>query len=316
MSKQFQVKDAPPAEEFWKKYSPRFEFPLSTVAAVLLHVAVGAFVVFVLFRLANHTPDRVAVPLTLVDSGFDDHGAGVETPGGTNAEHQGETNPLKPQDTDLLPDPTVLPLPTAPMPDLPIPTDPNADGAAIPNNSAFSKFDKLVPKGIPGGRRGEGDPKGNGPVAGPDSTAARTQRWVLRFRTASGQDYVNQLAVMGGTIVVPVPPENKEFVYFPNLRNLKNVRPPTLEDTRLIAKQIKFGDSRKDSVAGVVAALNLSFTPKSFWAVFPKGIEDELDRKERAYRNRRPEDIAETIFRVRVLATGVEIVVEDQLVKR
>ena len=29
----------PPDEEFWEKYSPHYEFPLSTVGSIALHIA-------------------------------------------------------------------------------------------------------------------------------------------------------------------------------------------------------------------------------------------------------------------------------------
>ena len=50
-------------------------------------------------------------------------------------------------------------------------------------------------------------------------------------------------------------------------------------------------DTRPDSVRGVCEVLGVKEpNVKSFWAFFPKGLEDELDRKEKGYRNRRPEE--------------------------
>jgi hypothetical protein len=121
---------------------------------------------------------------------------------------------------------------------------------------------------------------------------------------------------MGATIVVPVPPENKQVMYFPDLKNVSSGRIATDADTHVIARQVKFSDGRADSVRGVTSALRLNFSPKVFWAVFPKNIEEELERKERGYRNRRPEDIEETIFRITVSGGSVTIVVDDQQVKR
>ena len=105
-------------------------------------------------------------------------------------------------------------------------------------------------------------------------------------------------------------------MYFPDLKNSKTGRLATAADTRVVASQIKFSDGRPDSVSGVTSALRLDFRPKVFWAVFPKNIEEELDRKERGYRNRRPEDIEETIFSVKVSGGNYDITVADQSIKR
>ena len=47
-----------PSEAFWEKYNKRLEFPLSTVSAILLHVLIGAVIVFGIFRLMNTEADR------------------------------------------------------------------------------------------------------------------------------------------------------------------------------------------------------------------------------------------------------------------
>ena len=51
--------DGPPEEAFWDKYNKRLEFPLSTVSAVLVHVLIGAVIVFGIFHLMDREADRV-----------------------------------------------------------------------------------------------------------------------------------------------------------------------------------------------------------------------------------------------------------------
>lgn len=150
----------------------------------------------------------------------------------------------------------------------------------------------------------------------PNSTHNRSLRWVLRFRVTDGRDYVAQLRLVGAEILVPLPPDNKEAHVFPDLNDLKKGRTATADDLKRLAGKVKFSDTRREQVAEVVAALGLDAKPKEFWAFFPKELEDELARKEKAYRNRKPEDIEETIFRVTVRAGKLEIVVDDQRVKR
>ena len=105
-------------------------------------------------------------------------------------------------------------------------------------------------------------------------------------------------------------------MYFPDLKNLKSGRVATDADMSELKKYLNFSDGRKESVEGVVKVLGLDFTPKAFWAVFPKPVEDELGRKEHGYRNRRSEDIAETIFTVTIRNGKADVVVIDQTAKR
>ena len=57
-------------------------------------------------------------------------------------------------------------------------------------------------------------------------------------------------------------------------------------------------------------------TPTAFWAFFPKELEEKLARMETGYRNRRSEDIEETIFRVTIRGGSYELVVDDQRIKK
>ena len=103
-------------------------------------------------------------------------------------------------------------------------------------------------------------------------------------------------------IVFPRPEDGKLLVYY----SLGNSVPGALRDGGLaddsfqnvLASKIRFSDARRDAVQGVAGAVNLDFTPRTFWAFFPKDLEDKLARLETGYRNKRSEDIEETIFRI------------------
>jgi hypothetical protein len=315
----------PPEEEFWDRYNRRLEFPLSTVTAVLLHVAVGALLIFVLVRLMDHGPDKSSVPVKLIQlTGDDDVGDGSPGSGRTAEEvKQGENQFLKQQ--NILPTPESLAEAREAIKRMVL-DDPNGNLPIAPANAAgFEVIDKELAKKVLGVRRGSGPgdgtgndgTEGKGPGGtGSDSTRARSLRWVLRFVTSDGTDYVNQLAAMGATILVPLPPENRDCLYFGDLRNTGNKRMATEDDLKQLSGQIKFSDTRPGSVAGVCAALGVREPARSFWAFFPRGLEDELSRKELNYRNRRSEDIEETVFRVIVRGGGYEVVVVDQTAKR
>ncbi|MBN9524078.1 hypothetical protein J0H58_37135, partial [bacterium] len=98
----------PPEEEFWARYNRRLEFPLSTVTAVLLHVAVGAVLVFVLVRLMDKEGDKSGVPVKLIDvGGMDDAGDGSAGSGGSLDPLKEGENPFKAAQ-DILPTPKAL----------------------------------------------------------------------------------------------------------------------------------------------------------------------------------------------------------------
>src|SRR5205823_1798994 len=90
------VVEGPPEEEFWERYNKRLEFPLSTVSAVLLHILVGAVLVFILYRLM-HQEDRSDVPLRLIEvGGLDDAGEGSVGSGGQEDPYiKNDGDPLK-----------------------------------------------------------------------------------------------------------------------------------------------------------------------------------------------------------------------------
>lgn len=322
--------DGPPEEEFWEKYNKRLEFPFAAVGAILIHVAVAALLIFVLVKLMNKDGDRSAVPLTLVPdmAGVDEAGGGQAGSGGVqDPTKQNDPNPWK-NEPDVLPDPAQLAQIKDTIRDqlkledvdgnIPI-SDANAAQYRSVDDELARKFLGVNRKGAgPGKGTGDDGSAGTGPGGtGAESTRAKSLRWVLRFRTASGEDYLAQLAAMRAVILVPLPPENKKCLYFTDLRNPRGTgRIATEADERSLSGQIKFGDTRPDSVRGVCDALGVRENAKSFWAFFPKEVESELSKKEIGYRNRRPENIEETVFRVIVKGGSYEAVVDDQTPKR
>lgn len=310
-----------PEDEFWERYNRRYEFPISAVTAVLLHVAVAAVLAFVLFQLMS-PDDRSGVPVKLidVDIGTDDAGGGSPNRGG-DREPVADGNPKPGQEAE-----PHLPTPS-PLPDVnPSPTTlPDTVGdVPLTNRSTadFTKFDALIQGKTPGEQRGAGPGPGRGddgkPGTGPggdqaDSARKRSLRWVLRFRTEDGRDYVHQLAELGAVILVPLPPENKECLYFTDLKKPTEHRKATDDDLRKLADLVKFSDTRADSVRGVCGVLGVKEEAKSFWAFFPKEIERELAEKEVGFKNRRVEDIEETVFRVSVTRSGkLDVTVVEQ----
>jgi hypothetical protein len=314
-----------PEEEFWEQYSKRLEFPLATVSTVLIHVLVAALLVLTLTVLMKHE-DRSGVPVKLVPEmgGLDDEGSGQAGSGGQNDPLR-EGKPIEAAQADALPSPIDL---NNIKQDLRKSIIDDASGdtpIADANAKAYSELDKALLDKLmnPGARKGEGPGKGTGADgsagAGPggvgaSSSRARSLRWVMKFRT--NNDYVAQLAALGAELLIPLP-DGRTCLYFSDLKDPKSRRQISLDEVGRIAKnRLQFGDSRPSSVREVCDALGVTEPAKSVWAFFPKGLEEQLAQKEIGYRNRRPDDIEETKFRVIVRGGSYDIVVDDQTAKR
>ncbi|OWK38351.1 hypothetical protein [Fimbriiglobus ruber] len=316
----------PSDETFWKKYSARLEMPTSALLSVLYHALVVAGLIAILY-LAMSDKDKKSVPISLVQGGEDDAGDGSPGSGGVSDPlAKGESTPLKTA-LEKLPQYQELPEVEKQIRESVTLDDPNGT-TAVPEEKAKSYAalnDDLRKKllGV-GQQKGEGPGAGKGNTgqegAGPggtgaSSTRARSIRWILRFRTASGRDYVDQLRSLNAVILVPVPPDNKAAHIF---RDLVNPRPGTMVTEAELARlsnQIQFSDPKPESVEGVRRVLGLDFVPNAFWAFFPKDLEAELARLEVTYRNRRPEDIEVTYFQVTIRNGQYQLVVDEQRAK-
>lgn len=320
----------PPEEsDIWERYNKRMEFPLATVAAVFLHVVVGAVLIYLLVGLMDSGEDRSNPKLQLLSvGGMDDSGEGSAGSGGKeNPDIVKDVDPYQGV-KDVLPTPEALADAKADIQKMILPDATGNLPIAAPNAAAYSQLDDAVRNKLlgvgsqkgsgPGLGKGDDGSAGTGPGGtGSDSTRARGLRWVLRFRVASGKDYLDQLKAMGAEILIPLPPDGKQCALFSDLSNPQK-RIANDADLKRLAGKIQFSDARKDQVRDVAAVLGVETTPppKTFWAFFPKSLEEELARKETGYRNRRSEDIEETIFRVVVRGGNFELVVDEQRVKK
>ena len=152
-----------------------------------------------------------------------------------------------------------------------------------------------------------------------DYLAARYRRaWTcVQLQTVRGAstDYLAQLQAMGAQILVPIP-GGPDSLFIADITNPSGQRKASDADLRSLAGKIQFSDSRRDAVQGVAGALGLDFTPKTFFAFFPKGMEEQLAREETKFRNRRAEDIEETVFRVTIRGGTYTLVVDEQIAKK
>jgi hypothetical protein len=142
-------------------------------------------------------------------------------------------------------------------------------------------------------------------------------RWVLRFSVRGGNDYISQLHAMGAEILIPMS-SDRDCIIVPDLGDPKSARTATDSDFKRLAGKIQFSDNRRQMVNEIIDVLGVKVSgqPKAFWAFFPKGVEEDLARKEKGYRGRTPENIEETIFRVTIRGGSFDFVVEDQTAKK
>lgn len=320
--------DEPSEATFWQTYSPNLELPISSILSVFAHVLLVGLL-FAVFQLSFGGKDKSGVPIKLVDGGFDDAGDGSAGSGGAvDPVALGNAAPDK-TDLDRLPLPNALPDIQKDFQERIALDDPTAAiKMSDEKSAAFGSLDKSIAdkllglgqkKGTPGGP-GSGDSGQAGTGVGgtgADSTRARGLRWVVRFKTSSGQDYVDQLAGLGAVIAVPAPPDFKKSMYvYRDPKNPGKSAVATDQDFRAFGGQIQFCDFKRESVEQVRDALGLKFTPPAFWAFFPKDLEADLARKETAHANKRAEDIEETVFQIVSRGGKYEAVVAKQTPKR
>jgi hypothetical protein len=314
--------DGPHDESFDEKYNKRLEFPLSLVSAIFVHVLVGAILVFLLVYVMGVASDQSNVPISLVNlDGMDDFGLGSQGSGEAVDEAFkdvgfAEMDPKFKVDTNKLPDVNEVSQPFNPESKLPSPRS---------NDEELKKLNDKLRNQLAGGKPGSGTQQGSGnsnaqgalPGAqGADSTQARNMRWVLRFKVDSGRDYLEQLKAMGAELLIQIP-DTEKCILIADLNKPKEQKQASEEDFKSLAKKVKFSDGRLEAVKAVTKTLGIEdFSPKSFWAFFPKDVEDELSRKELNFRNRRSEDIEETIFSVKIKDGKYELKVEEQKVKK
>lgn len=315
-----QVLAEPGDSTFWGTYSPRYEMPISyTASALILASFVGLLAV--ILALASQTTRDKPPPVLSVYPGPDDTGDGERERGHENPLVVGDNTPTQEDISRVLPNPSViLPQVKEDIRQAILSDDPNFD-QPIPDEKAvgYKLLDEEVRKKLLNIGQRKGSPDGKeGAVGGTgsDSTRARSLRWVLRFKTNSGRDYLSQLSALGAEVLVPLNEDSKKHHMFKDLANPKPGTLATDKDMDRLSRLIQFTDFTRKSVREVADTLGLDYTPKLFLAFFPRDMEDKLSRLEKAYQNRRSEDVEETAFEMVMKGGKYEIIVASQKLKK
>lgn len=327
---------APPDEQFWKRYSPHHEFPLSSAASFGMHALAIAFLVLFGILAARFGWGDSGAPLPVEALDYVEGGGGGSETGQGNG--PGDAPPAASEAaSDVKPDPNTPPSPpTSPealaeaTPDpLTLPELTDQSGRVFEDASAAVKAlqdvsadaRKQLFKGLgpgkgqggsgSGGGKDKGKDKGEGALEGPgkgkiSARQKRVLRWVMIFNTANPDDYRNQLRELGAILAYP-----DQKGGYRVLRELVRPARGEIEDLDKI-KRIFWVDDKPQSVGSLSHSLGISPPPPHFVAFFPEKLEADLLQKELKYRGKKEEDIKETRFRVARHGGKYEPVVEDQ----
>ena len=315
----------PQSYTFWQRYNRYLEMPSGMLIGLVTMSMIAGTLITMIWWASRGAADTTPVSIAIVEGGLDDSGMGSEasTGGGGEDDLINDNTQFEPEEIEQMTKLEDMPEVRMDMQKALQLDNPNA---VVPIRdekvAAYSSLDEALRKRMMGvgNDTGDGsggdDATGDGPGgAGADSTRSRSIRWILRFQTQNGRDYLNQLQALGATVLVPIPPKNEQMLIFRDLQNPTPGNVLTDTEWNVLKQQMQFSDMKKKSVVEVSQALNLDFTANSFWAIFPKGIETQLAKLERDYRNRDANDIAETVFEVNMRGGKYTLGVASQRAK-
>jgi len=308
----------PPEEQFWKRYSPHHEAPLSGISSVATHVVLILMILLIAWvasKVKDEDENR-SLPVDVVRVQFPG-GGGSKTgvgnrPGGPEASEEKENPGTAEKPSDQKPPAD------EPPPKLSVPiqegiknefdNDPHIkrilkEGAPRTAQALFEldrdvreKLRRNVNPGVGqggsgrGGGRDTGKDKGTGGGEGPGQAALnqrekRQLRWAMTFSTQNGIDYLNQLNGFGAIVAIPQG-DGQFFV----LHDLKNPKSGKVEDISKF-NRIYWVDNKPQSVESLTTALGLRGIPPPdhffFAAFFPQELEQKLTDRELAYLQQR-----------------------------
>jgi hypothetical protein len=323
----------PPDDQFWQRYSPHHEAPISATTSIFLHLAfvlLAIGVVWLGWKFSNRTNQDMPLVVKLPGGGGNPNGI-------TNAPGIGG-GPIEAVNHD-----TIDPSNIAEFLDRPVLTDtqvkagremfPNDEEAhrrinvGNQNIEALIKLnkelrDKLRDGVMPGkGERGPGSDGGSdtgkGPRKGPGTGVGdgpplnererKMLRWVMVLETQNAADYVKQLHGLGA--IIAVPNSRNEYLVVEDL---------TARPAKLVAKdvaklnRIYWFDENPNSVRGLLSELRIQQTSNLIVAFMPHELEDKLGEMELKHRGLREEEIFETKFKVYRSGVGYDVKVVSQ----
>jgi hypothetical protein len=326
----------PQDAQFWQRYSPHHEFPLSSAASIALHVLAIALLVVggILAAKWGLGESDKPLPLSILDDpGGGGQPAGLPTgTGGQGAIQPKETAAADSKDTTVAQAPSIpkeeLDQPKVDPLELPKLNDPSVRWIDESNEAlqGLKDLDKAVRQRLfdglsnpskgkggsgTGGGKGAGQGTGTGSGTAPgEGTLSKRQkrqlRWEINFRVNGPEDHLRQFAALGAILAVPLP--NGTFQVFRDL----NRRPPIgrVEDLAHL-NRIWWSDRNPDTIMGLSQVLRVRPGPVLF-AFFPQSLEERLAQMEKEYRGQQNEELIQEKMRFQVVPSGgsYEVVVD------
>lgn len=315
---------APPEEQFWERYSPHNEAPLSGVSSTVIHLLIIGLIVLVVWVQSFLKLDEVHKSLPVEPIRYDGGGGGGAKGGGAPGDGNGIGQEF-PGDGDISPE-DVNHQNKAPAPEHQklapaeasktvevfgkegeaLAQRPTTGSRAITDlgQGAREKLRRNVGggkggSGSGGGRdtgRDKGEGGGTGDGKGLTDREKRQLRWAMTFNTRNGTDYLNQLKSLKAVIAIPIDENAGTYRLIEDLGNPQNA--PQKDVSGL--DRIFWIDDKPESVAAIFQVLG---HPKQrfFVAFFPQDLEKRMERLELAfteqkYRHRDVNKIHETKF--------------------
>lgn len=312
-----------PWRRFWQRYSPNGEFPLSSCSSLAIHVLGVLLLILMAKALQKH--DRPAPGVDVVQVGDDpDAAAGMQAAGGEGAS-LAETSRLDASSSAEMPEQPAEELQTDvaadPARELPIADDAvssqvvqasqQAAQSAARARQGLARAKERLRQNMSQGAGGEGAGGSGGGNAGGGGSgltgrAARPGRWILRFRSVSVEDLLDQYAGLSAELAFPTQGDRFRFFY-----NLKSRPPPSRLQGLEKERRLYWQEDNPQALGGLTQYLGLA--PVSYMLVFlPENVEDKMARMEAAYAGLKEDQIASTVFEVVRRGGGYDVQVAEQ----
>ncbi|MFO0811720.1 MAG: hypothetical protein U0796_00780 [Gemmatales bacterium] len=295
-----------PEESMWKKYSSHYEFPISVLLAVLLHVF-AVLLVIAYMALAFYFGDPKPPDMeTIVFAGGGGEGDGVneEFKPEVKDELKVELDEIKPIQPDQVPDQIV--------------PDKNKFEQEVNKLRAGDKG-----KGGPGSGggkgagigRGEGDGAGDGKASG--ARLARTKRWRINFKYEDPEGFIEKLANL--KVVVGAYLNSGRFHIYDDMKpappmTFKEMNPTEFQAFAQKLQRLWVVNKDRSVTESFAQGVNMSSRPTNIFIFIPQDMEEAILKKEESYHGIKEAEIKKrkiwTKFDVRRTGSGWDVRVE------
>ncbi len=300
-----------PEEGMWRKFSSHYEFPISILLAVLLHVF-AVLLVIAYMALAFYFGDPKPPDMeTIVIAGGGGEGDGAEE----------EFKPELKDDIKIELEDVNTVIPPDVIPD-----------TIIPKKNEFElEAQKKRPGDIGKGGSGSGGGKGTGFGTGTGSGVGagvekggrldRAKRWLINLAYEDPETFIEKLSNL--KIVVGTRFNNGRFFIFENLTTTppvpyKEMSPEEFQAYMQKAQKIFVSNRNRAACENFGLGVNIAERPIQIFMLIPQDMENAILAKEESYHGLKEAEIKRrkivTQFNVKRTGSGWEVTVKDSKV--